>query len=92
VPEKLYHPALPEEIVVAYEPRRIEVSGGDLDVSENITGSMLLKEMAASYLDMPFLDVFAEKYEKPKAFVNGREISVSFSHTRVGLAAGMSSK
>jgi phosphopantetheinyl transferase len=90
VPERLSHPSLPEDIIVAYESYHAETSGGEVDISESITGTILLKKMADLFMNIPRIDVFTEKYEKPKAFVNGTEISVSFSHTRTGLAAGIS--
>lgn len=46
--------------------------------------------MADEYMGIPKIDVFAEKYEKPKAFVDKDEVSVSFSHTDTGIAASIS--
>ncbi|TVR33539.1 MAG: 4'-phosphopantetheinyl transferase superfamily protein [Balneolaceae bacterium] len=88
--ERLQHPSLPEDIIVAYEPLDVDISGGDIDASESITGSILIKKSADAYLGIEKIDVFTQKYEKPKAFVNGEELSVSFSHTNGALATSIS--
>ena len=88
--ERLQHPSLPEDIIVAYEPLDVDIFGGDIDASESITGSILIKKSADAYLGIEKIDVFTQKYEKPKAFVNGEELSVSFSHTNGALAASLS--
>jgi len=36
------------------------------------------------------VDIVTEKYEKPRAFINNNEVSVSFSHTKSGLALAIS--
>lgn len=88
--ERLQHPSLPEEIIVVYEPLIVETLGGDVDASESITGSILIKKSADIYMGIQKIDVFTQKYEKPQAFVNEMEVSVSFSHTNGALAASLS--
>lgn len=90
LPERLSHPNLPDDIILAFEPHRIETTGGDIDLSESLTGTLLLKKMADTYMNIPQIDVITAKYEKPKAFVDAEELSVSFSHTKTGLSAGIS--
>jgi len=90
--EQIQHHALPEEIVSGYEPLRVETTGGDVDTSQSITGTLLIKKIASRYMDVPRIDVLTEKYEKPKAFIGSREVSVSFSHTSDALAAAVSER
>lgn len=68
----------------------VETAGGDVDKSQSITGSILIKNIADEYMGIPRIDVFTEKYEKPKGFIDSNEVSVSFSHTDSGLAASVS--
>lgn len=90
--EQIQHPALPEDILSGYEPLRVKTSGGDVDTSQSITGTMLIKKIASQCMDVSRIDVFTQKYEKPKAFVGNHEVSVSFSHTQDALAAAVSDK
>lgn len=88
--EQIQHHSLPEEILSGYEPLRVETSGGDVDTSQSITGTLLIKKIADRYWNVSRIDVFTQKYEKPKAFIGSREVSVSFSHTTDALAAAIS--
>lgn len=62
----------------------------DRDLQEAITGAKLIKQLAKKYLEESITEFISEKYEKPKAFINDQELSVSFSHTKLGLSAGIS--
>jgi phosphopantetheinyl transferase len=88
--KKIEHVSLPEEITTGFQPFIVETRGGDLDRSESITGSMLIKKMAQQYMKIPKIDVFTQRYEKPKAYVDEKEVSVSFSHTDHALVAAIS--
>ncbi len=88
--KKLEHPFLPNDITAGFQPFYVETRGGDLDQSESITGSMLIKKMAEQYMRIPKIDVFTKRYEKPRAFVSEQEVSVSFSHTDHALVAAIS--
>ncbi len=90
MPEKLHHPHLPEEITLAFESQPTNISGNQRDFSEGISGSLLLKKMASEFLGVTSIDVFTEKYEKPKVFIDDAELSASFSHTTAALSAGIS--
>ncbi|WP_176719443.1 4'-phosphopantetheinyl transferase family protein [Rhodohalobacter halophilus] len=90
LPERIKHSSIPGEIIVAYEPLVIETTGGDMDTSESITGTLLLKKMADKYLNGTTIDVYATKNEKPKAYIDGQEVSVSFSHTDHAIVAAIS--
>jgi phosphopantetheinyl transferase len=90
LPKKISHASLPGGIVVAYEPLKTETTGGDRSTSESITGALLLKKMASHYLEGSTLDVFTPRNEKPQAFLDGEEISVSFSHTDDAIVAAIS--
>lgn len=88
--ERIEHHALPEQIISAYEPLRVETLGGDVDTSQSITGTLLIKKIASDFMEIPRIDVLTVRYEKPKAFIGNREVSVSFSHTHDALAAAVS--
>lgn len=90
LPEQLHHLHLPKEITLAFESQPANISGNQIDFSEGISGSLLLKKMAAEFLDIPSLDVLTEKYEKPKVYSGNAELSASFSHTASALTAGIS--
>ncbi len=90
LPERLDHLSIPGEIIVAYEPLHIETTGGDRDRSESITGTLLLKKMAEEYMDDRRIDVYTPKNEKPKAYIDGEEVSASFSHTDDAIVAAIS--
>jgi phosphopantetheinyl transferase len=90
LPELIEHPSIPDQVIVAYEPLTIETTGGDRDTSESITGTLLLKRMADQFLNGKTIDVFTRKYEKPQAFIDGEEVSVSFSHTDDAIVAAIS--
>lgn len=88
--ERIEHHTLPGQIVTGYEPLRVETAGGDVDTSQSITGTLLIKKIAGNYMDIPRIDVFTRRHEKPQAFLGNQEISVSFSHTVDALAAAIS--
>lgn len=90
LPELLNHSSIPGEIIVASQPLAVETTGGDKEWSESITGTLLLKQMAEEFMGHKRIDVYTPKYEKPKAFIKGEEISVSFSHTDDAIVAAIS--
>jgi phosphopantetheinyl transferase len=92
VPERIQHPDLPEEILVSYEPVLIPEKGYDIASLETHAGSSLLRYMARTWLAAQDMKVLAPKSEKPRAFIQEEEISVSFSHTKEALSAAMSKR
>lgn len=90
MPQRIEHADLPGEIIVSYEKLHDETNLSDKDLKENINGTLLIRKIAEIYFSEPEIEVITKKYEKPRAFVNGNEISVSFSHTRDALSLGMS--
>ena len=90
MPERILHHHLPDEIIVSYVHLKRKEERSNKDINESITGTRLITKLAQMYLDAPLTEVISKKYEKPKAFINGLEISVSFSHTKSGLSAGIS--
>jgi phosphopantetheinyl transferase len=90
VPERIYHPDLPDNILVSYAPVIIPKKGQDVNQVETHAGSYLLKKMAENWLSIKEMEVQAAKNEKPKAFAGGKELSVSFSHTNEALSAAIS--
>lgn len=64
----------------------------DQHLAESTAGSQLLVYMAEHMMGEPHLHVHTQKYEKPRAYLDRQEISVSFSHTDDALAAAVSKK
>lgn len=90
IPERLQIPCLPEEIVVSYEPFETDLTGIDLDLLQNQSGRNLIKNTASLFLEEIDIQILTQKNEKPRAFCNEREVSVSFSHTNDGVAGAIS--
>lgn len=90
LPEHLTHPDLPEDIIAAYGHIKTKRIGEKPDVLENISGSRFVKHITKEYMRIPDIDIFTQKYEKPKAFIDDEEISVSFSHTDHAISAAVS--
>ncbi len=90
LPERILHSNLPDEILLSY----VHIDGVkmyvDKDTQEAITGSKLIKTLAKQYYDESITEIISKKYEKPRAFIRDTEISVSFSHTKIGLSASLS--
>lgn len=88
--ESITHQALPKSISVYYEPARLFEQLKNRQEAESHSGSYLIRKVAREYMSAKKVDIIAEKYEKPRAFINNSEVSVSFSHTRTGLALAIS--
>lgn len=88
--ETIQHKGLPEAISVYYEPARLFESLENRREAESHSGSYLIRKVAREHLSARKVDIIAEKYEKPRAFINNSEVSVSFSHTKNGLALAIS--
>jgi phosphopantetheinyl transferase len=88
--ESITHQALPKSISVYYEPARLFEQLKNRQEAESHSGSYLIRKVAREYMSAKKVDIIAEKYEKPRAFINDDEVSVSFSHTRTGLALAIS--
>jgi len=91
LPEKIFHNHLPDDVKVAFELFSLSGIVKDHDRTQNMSGASLLRKMAKLHYGSK-IDVRLLKNEKPKAFLNGREISVSFSHTQKALSAVISEK
>ncbi len=90
MPERIHHPDLPEEILVSYQPIIIPRKGLDVNQLEAHSGAALLKKSAKIWFSVQQMEIHALKNEKPRAFINSEEISVSFSHTNNALSAAIS--
>ncbi|MCC5941704.1 MAG: 4'-phosphopantetheinyl transferase superfamily protein [Balneolaceae bacterium] len=90
MPKRILHHHLPKEIILSYVHLDNVQETTDRDLQEATTGAKLIRQLAKKYLDESITDFISEKYEKPKAFINSQELSVSFSHTKLGLSAGIS--
>lgn len=91
MPEQIFHESLPDSIVVVYEPMKLFKKLVDIQKAEIHSGSYLIRKTARDYFSAKKVEIIAEKYEKPKAFINDTEVSVSFSHTNDGVVLAMSS-
>jgi phosphopantetheinyl transferase len=88
--ETIKHQGLPEAISVYYEPVRLFEALKNRQEAEAHSGSYLIRKVAREHLSARKVEIIAKKYEKPRAFINGSEVSVSFSHTKTGLALAIS--
>jgi len=88
--EPINHQALPKSISVYYEPARLFEQLKNRQEAESHSGSYLIRKVAREHMAAKKVDIIAEKYEKPRAFINNSEVSVSFSHTKSGLALAIS--
>lgn len=89
-PVRLDVACLPEKIYVSHEPFETDIRSVDPDVLQNQSGRNLIKEMAGEFLDEEEIQILTQKNEKPKAICEGREVSVSFSHTKNAVAGALS--
>ena len=89
VPERIQHPFLPDEIKVSFQPLIKPKKTKDHEQDDLLTGSAMIRKMVKQYFGHQ-VDLHLTKNEKPKAYCNGREISVSFSHTSKALSAAIS--
>lgn len=90
--ELITHDRLPRDLIVVYEAMKYFKEVADKQMAEIHSGSYLIRKTAREHFKAKKVDVIADKYEKPRAFVNGKEISVSFSHTKNGVVLAMSEK
>ena len=88
--ESINHKGLPESISVYYEPARLFEQVKNRQEAESHSGSYLIRKVAREHMAAKKVDIITEKYEKPRAFINNIEVSVSFSHTKSGLALAIS--
>lgn len=89
-PNRLEASCLPSNIYVSYEPFETDTKNADQDVLQNQSGRNLISKMAALFLDEEEIQVLTQKNEKPQANCEGREVSVSFSHTKDAVAGAIS--
>lgn len=87
---RLEVPCLPGNIYVSYEPFETDTKSADQDILQNQSGRNLIKKMAGLFLDEEEIQILTQKNEKPQAICEGREVSVSFSHTKDAVAGAIS--
>ena len=90
MPQRILHHHLPKEVVLSYVHLHHVQETSDKDQQEATTGAKLIKQLAKKYLDETVTEFVSVKNEKPKAFIKGHEVSVSFSHTKLGISAAIS--
>lgn len=87
---RLTEACLPESIYVCFEPFETDIKKQELDVLQNQSGRLLIKRMSDHFLGANEIKIFTEKNEKPEMHCDGKEVSVSFSHTDNGVAGAIS--
>jgi phosphopantetheinyl transferase len=92
VPNRLIELCLPDEIFVCYEPFETDIKKEELTVRENQSGRLLIKRMSDYFLAADEINIYTKKNEKPEMHCDGREISVSFSHTTDGVTGAISNQ
>ena len=89
MPDSIKHRELPEGILLCFKFLEWP-STGNVDSLESHQGNVLIKEMAGLWYGEVNPKILTPKFEKPRLWVNGNELSVSFSHTRKAISAAMS--
>lgn len=89
---RLVKPCLPDTIYVCFEPFETDLKKTDVDVLQNQSGRLLIKKMSGHFLATDEIKIFTEKNEKPEVHCDGKEISVSFSHTNDGVSGAISNE
>ena len=89
---RLTKPCLPDTIYVCFEPFETEIKKTDLDVLQNQSGRLLIKRMSDQFFGADEVKIFTRKNEKPEVHCDGKEISVSFSHTNDGVSGAISNQ
>lgn len=87
---RLDAPCFPPDIYVSLEHFNTDMTNIDADVIQNQSGRTLLRKMAEHFLGEDDIQIFTQKNEKPEAYYDKAEISVSFSHTKEMVSAAMS--
>lgn len=88
--QRLTESCLPDTIFVCFEPFDTDIKKEEVDVLQNQSGRLLIKRMSDHFLSADEIKIFTKKNEKPEVQCDGREISVSFSHTNDGVAGALS--
>lgn len=89
MPERIQHPLLPDEIIVSFQPLIKPKKIKDHEQNDLLSGSAMIRKMIKKYFGDQ-VELNHIKNEKPKAYCNGIEISVSFSHTNKAISAAIS--
>lgn len=61
-----------------------------VESAESESGRKLIEEMVVRKLEKATPKIITEKYEKPRTYIDGEEISVSFSHTNGAVSGAIS--
>lgn len=83
-------PFLPHSLFVALSPLNDKPVDPSSDLAESASGKRLLERMIYHKLNCSDAEFTTIKYEKPSAHINGKPISVSFSHTPDAVCAVLS--
>lgn len=90
VPERIIYKGLPNDILVCYSPLKQVRPDKGSDLAESHSGSVLIRQMAEHWFNEEHPQIETSKSEKPRLAINGKEVSVSFSHTKKAISAAMS--
>lgn len=88
--KSVHHPDLPETIFICYERMISHKANQSVESAESESGRKLIEEMVVKKLGVSMPKIITEKYEKPRAYIHGEEISVSFSHTKGAVSGAIS--
>ncbi len=86
----MVNPFLPDSIVVAFQMFSTLNIGHATSSAEEDSGRRLLTRMINEKLECRSQKITTLKYEKPSATVDGKPLSVSFSHTNEAICAAFS--
>lgn len=90
--QRLKETCLPDAIYLCFEHFETDIKKEDLEVVQNQSGRNLIKRMSGHFLGANEIKIFTQKNEKPEMHCDGKEISVSFSHTNDGVSGAISNQ
>lgn len=92
MPGTLSIAGLPDEIFLCYQLHPPIEDHVDVASLHNQSGSDLTERMIRHFMQASEIEVITQKNEKPSGVADGKEVSVSFSHTDTAVVSAISSK
>lgn len=90
--QRLKKTCLPDAVLVCFEHFETDIKKEDLELVQNQSGRLLIKRMSDYFLGADETKIFTQKNEKPEMHCDGKEVSVSFSHTNDGVSGAISNQ
>gem|GEM_PF-449625 len=91
-PAYIDKPFFPDDLHIAMTPLRHRIGTAEGETGELISGERLMHSIITECYKNGEPEFVTAKYEKPSATLNGKVLSVSFSHTTDSVCAAVSRK